>query len=184
MAGKSSIDTLPVDLREAIDRVIRDGRLTIDEIVGYLQSIVPEGVELPSRSAIGRYSKRMKDAMGAYREAQEVAGVWVQKLGENPKGDVGQLLGELLKTVAFQTIGSMSEDPDNKGVDAQDLMFLARAIKDLGSFDRIKFDLAVKLREQASKVIDRVAAEVEKNPEMDRAAMLKRIREEIYGVFE
>jgi hypothetical protein len=35
-------------------------------------------------------------------EAQEIAARCVEKLGENPRGDVGRLLGQMLSTLALE----------------------------------------------------------------------------------
>jgi hypothetical protein len=95
--------------------------------------------------------------MERYRQAQEVAKVWVGRLEENPKGDVGRMLSELLRTVAFSTMDQMGldggEDPEPK-----DIHFLARAIKDLASADKISADreltIRKKAREDAAKAVE------------------------------
>jgi hypothetical protein len=97
--------------------------------------------------------------MEKYRQAQEVAKVWVDKLETEPSGDVARLLPEMLRAVAFQTLSTMGEATDPVG--SQDLMFLAKALKDVSSASRINVDtelLLRKVRDQAKAA----AAEVTK----------------------
>ena len=54
--GRSSVDRLPDTLREAVDQAIADGA-TIDEITARIRA---EGEDC-SRSAVGRYTKNMRD---------------------------------------------------------------------------------------------------------------------------
>ena len=104
MARKSTVAALPKELVDACNGLIRDGR-TIDDILAALQGL---GADV-SRSAVGRYVKSARESMEKYRQAQEVAKVWVDKLEAEPAGDVGRLLPEMLRVVAFQTLTTMGE---------------------------------------------------------------------------
>lgn len=131
MGRRSSIERLPPELAELCHRLIREGR-TIHEITDKLNELDAD----VSSSAVGRYVKSAREQMTRYREAQAVAGQWVAQLGENPSGDVGALLAEMLKTVAFQTMATMAPDegnPDAKPTKPMDIMLLAKAIRDLES---------------------------------------------------
>lgn len=134
MGARSSINRLPKNLADLCHRLIREGR-TIHEITDKLNELDA----VVSKSAVGRYVKSAREQMQRYREAQEVAGQWVAQLGENPKGDVGSLLAEMLKTVAFQSLAEMGDAQGEdvaEGVTApkpMDIMLLAKAIKDLES---------------------------------------------------
>ncbi|WP_374584445.1 DUF3486 family protein [Ideonella dechloratans] len=144
----------PEPIVTQVNQLIRDGH-TIDEIVATLQGM---GADV-SRSAMGRYVKSARESMEKYRQAQEVAKVWVDKLETEPSGDVARLLPEMLRAVAFQTLSTMGEATDPVG--SQDLMFLAKALKDVSSASRINVDtelLLRKVRDQAKAA----AAEVTK----------------------
>jgi len=155
MGRKSAVRRLPPETRDAIDAMIRDGRATIDELVDYLEE-QGEGV---SRSAVGRYKQSMEQSLRRYREAQEVAGVWVAKLGERPGGDVGKMLAEMLKLVAHQTIATMGDE--DAEVKPADIMLLAKAIKDLESSGKLALERELKIRQetarQAAAAVERVA---------------------------
>ncbi|MDE2470352.1 MAG: DUF3486 family protein, partial [Bradyrhizobium sp.] len=54
MGSKSSIVRLAAPVKAAIDAALKNGKLTLEEIIEYLRSEYPSE-RLPSRSALGRY---------------------------------------------------------------------------------------------------------------------------------
>ena len=144
MARKSTIEQLPESVREQVHRLIREGR-TVDEITAKLDELNQE----VSRSSVGRYKQRYERQLERYREAQNVAGILLQDLGQEEGSDVGRLLAEMLKTIAFRTMADMGEDEGNP--DPQDLSFLARTIKDLEQSGKISADRILKVREQVAR---------------------------------
>lgn len=181
----SSIDLLPDDLRDAIDKAIADGRSTIDQILAHLQTIAPPDVDLPSRSALGRYKKREEAALTAMGLALKLGDKYAQKYGEDPKGDVGQLVSQLLKVRIYQSLMSkMEAEPVDD--ESKELALLARATRE-ATESELKSNVLQERRhaqKQCKAALDKVEAEAATNPDMDKSAMLKRIREEIYGVFQ
>lgn len=171
MAGKSSIAKLDPRVKEAVDTAIREGRATIDDIVALVRELGADA----SRSAIGRYKRNAESMMSRYREAQEVAKVWIGKLQTDPEGDVGRLLAEMLRTTAFQTLGDIDE------ASPQDLMFLGKALKDLASAEKLTAERILKVRQEAAKDAAAVAVKEAKGAGLsDDAAEL--IRRKILGV--
>ena len=157
MGRKSTVAALPKELVEACNGLIRDG-CTIDQILQALQTL---GADV-SRSAVGRYVKSARESMDKYRQAQEVAKVWVDKLEAEPSGDVGRLLPEMLRVVAFQTLTNMGESDASVG--AMDVMLLAKALKDIAGTQKTNIDtelLMRKVREETKAKADAAAAEVE-----------------------
>ena len=178
MPRKSTIDQLPDALREALDALIRDGRHTLDDILAHLAQL-NDGAAPVSRSALGRYAQRAEAQMQRYREAQEVAKVWVQKFEADPQGDVARLLPEMLRSVAFQTLGSMSDDED--GATPKDVMMLAAAMKDLASADKLTAERILKIRQEvARKAATEAVKEAKAGGLSDEAA--EAIRQKILGV--
>lgn len=171
MSRQSSIKKLDPRVREAIDAAIREGRATIDGIVVMLAGM---GAEV-SRSAVGRYKQRAETQMQKYREAQEVAKVWIGKLQAEPDGDVGRLLAEMLRTVAFQSIG------DLEAATPEDLMLLAKSLKDLASADKLTADRILKVRQETIKEAAEKAVTVAKAKGLS-AATVAELRKEILGV--
>ena len=182
MGRKSTVAALPKELVEACNGLIRDGH-TIDDILAALRAL---GADV-SRSAVGRYVKSARESMEKYRQAQEVAKVWVDKLEAEPSGDVARLLPEMLRTVAFQTLSTMGEA--DKPAKAMDVMLLAKALKDIAGTQKTNIDTELqlrKLRAETKAKADAAAAEVE---QMTRSAgmseeLVTTIRARILGVGE
>lgn len=151
---KSTITALPSELRETLDRLIREGRFTINEITEHINQL---GADV-SRSAVGRHHVKVTAQMENFAKAREVATAWVQKFGEAPQGDVGQLLIQMLQTVAFQNIGELSGDDGGK-VGPMDLMLLSKALQSMVSAEKTSLERQLKIREETRK---QVLAEVEK----------------------
>lgn len=171
MAGKSSIKQLDPQIKAAVDEAIREGRQTIDDIVSL---IVQMGGEA-SRSSVGRYKLKAEEQMQKYREAQEVAKVWVGKLQQDPEGDIGRLLGEMLRTVAFQTIGDMEAGS------SMDVMLLAKALKDLAGADKLTAERILKVREEAAKEAAEKVTAIAKTKGLTKDTV-EALRAEILGV--
>lgn len=168
---KSSIKQLDPRIRAAVDAAIREDRATIDDIVAIIRELGGDA----SRSAVGRYKQKAEEQMVRYREAQEVAKVWIGKLQTDPEGDVGRLLAEMLRTTAFSTLG------DIDAASPQDIMFLGKALKDLASADKLTADRIMVVRREAAKEAAAVAVKEAKGAGLsDEAADL--IRKKILGV--
>lgn len=139
MGRKSTVAALPKELVEACNALIRDGR-TIDEVLEALRAL---GAPV-SRSAVGRYVKSARESMKKYRQAQEVAKVWMDKVEAEPNGDVGRLLPEMLRVVAFQSLTSMGES--DKPAKPMDVMLLAKAIRDVAGTTKTQLEVERQLR--------------------------------------
>lgn len=178
MARRSSVARLDPRIREAVDGAIRDGRATIDELV----ALIGAAGGAASRSAVGRYKKDFEDSLRRYREAQEVAGRWVQQFRADSDGDVARLLAEMLKTLAFQSLA------ETEVANAKDLMFLSNAVKNLAGVDRIKEEAEARARaamkQAVGAAIERMEAEPAAAPGKIPPEALRRIRAEVYGIVE
>lgn len=172
---KSSIDRLDPRIREAADTLIREGRATIDEIVDQLRGM---GGDV-SRSAVGRYKQRAETQMERFREAQEIAKVWVNKLGSDPNGDVGRLLSEMLKTVAFQVAGQLGESGDD--VAPKEVAHLSMALKNIGHFEKQNLDRELRVRKEVANEAAEKVAEVAKSRGLTPDAV-EAIRRDILGI--
>jgi hypothetical protein len=171
MSRKSSIKQLDPRIKAEVDAAIREDRATIDDIVAIVHALGGDA----SRSAVGRYKQRAEEQMKRYREAQEVAKVWIGKLQTDPEGDVGRLLAEMLRTTAFQTIGDLDAGTP------QDIMFLGKALKDLASADTLTANRIMVVRREAAKEAAVVAVKEAKGAGLsDEAAEM--IRKKILGV--
>lgn len=150
--AKSKIARLDAPIRNEVERCFRDG-CTIDEIVAKLREL---GVADVSRSGVGRWVKNLDEQLKGYREVQEHASAWIAQIGENPHGDVGRLASEILKMVAQRSASEMNANvtPPKAG----DVMFLAKAIKDLETGGKANIEREIRIRQLLK---EEVAAKVE-----------------------
>lgn len=109
----SKIDLLPESIRDQLHQMLRDKRHTQEEIRDAINELIdshnlPEDMQL-SRTGLNRYASRMEQFGAKIRASREMAEIWATKLGSAPTSDVGKLLLEFVKTLAFETSMQMSE---------------------------------------------------------------------------
>lgn len=116
---KSKVNLLPDDIRDALNDFIRSGNMTQEAIREEVNKMIdeaglPDDAKL-SRAGFNRYAKRMEDMGQRLRQSREVAEVWISKLGEAPTSDVGKLLQEFVRTMAFETSMKLMESAEQDG---------------------------------------------------------------------
>ncbi len=128
---RSKIQLLPDELKSQLDKMLRDGRLQQQEILDLVnQKIDSLGLSKATKlssSGLNRYATRLESIGARIREAREVSEAWVAKLGSEPTSDVGKLLQEVVRTMAFDTTTAMSES--GEPVEPKALSQLALAIQ-------------------------------------------------------
>ena len=180
MGKRSSIQALDPRVQEAVNAAVRAGK-TIDEIVTL---IVGEGAEA-SRSAVGRYVKSAREQMRDYTYAQDMAKLWVERMGSEPEGDVARLMPHMLRTLAFQTMSQMQPD-EEKGKTAKpmDLMLLGKAIEHINKAEKTNIEKESKLMElvkaRAQKASENVSKLARKGGLSDEA--IRQIEEQVLGI--
>ena len=128
---RSKVQLLPEQIKTQLDEMLRDGRLEQQEILAVINTAIesrglPDEVKL-SKSGLNRYATRMEGVGSRIRQAREVAETWTAKLGNAPTSEVGKLLQEVVRTMAFDTGMSMSES--GEPVEPKALSQLALAIQ-------------------------------------------------------
>lgn len=116
---KSKIQLLPEEIRSSLNVLIRSGDMTQEDIREAVNQMIveaglPDNAKI-SRSSFNRYAKRMEDMGQRLRQSREVAEVWIGKLGQAPTSDVGKLLQEFVRTMAFETSMKMMEAAEEDG---------------------------------------------------------------------
>jgi len=111
MAQASSIDRLPDDIRDRLQELLRDPRVTQLEATRRINGILEEegASERLSKSAVNRYSRKMDEVGAKLRQSREIAKMWIGKLGTEPQGEVGKLLNEMVRTLAFEATMEMAD---------------------------------------------------------------------------
>ncbi|WP_321392803.1 DUF3486 family protein [Emcibacter sp.] len=126
MPPKSSIKSLDPKIKAELDRLLSQDNMTIDELVGFLQSL---GAEV-SRSAVGRYSQNYKTVASKMKEYKEMATAFANELGTEVESDAHQVIVQMLHTMLMR-VGMQELDRDEPLYDPKDLMFLGSTIKNL-----------------------------------------------------
>lgn len=118
MARQSSIDRLPEGIRESLNDWLRDPQITQQEAVERTEALVEavnegrpevEHIQAPSKSSVNRYAQRMEKVGERLRQSREVAQMWINKLGAKPQGQLGNLVTEMLRSLAFDLALKLQE---------------------------------------------------------------------------
>lgn len=181
MSRPSTIDTLPSDVRERLHAWLRDPGITQTEATARTNALLAE-LDMPervSRSGVNRYSQRMEEVGKRLRESRQVAEMWIAKLGAQPQGQVGHLVNEIVRTMAFEVSMTIQEGEIN----ADSLPGVTKVMKDLAltmqrlekaASDNVKRDDEIR-RQERERVADEVdeAAKSYNGLDRDFAAFLR-----------
>lgn len=130
MPRKSSITRKPDEVRATIEKLIRQGRLTLDEMRDFIAD--KHGEEnTPSRSALGRYTQQQEEMLKKMRAIDAAARVVVEELGESPDDRAGSFLLQSITTLANDaSMRAQTGEGDDKA-SIEDIRKLARMARDL-----------------------------------------------------
>lgn len=159
----SKIDLLPEAIRDQLHTLLRDKRHTQEDIRAAVNELIDEN-GLPddlkiSRTGLNRYASRMETVGAKIREGREIADLWISRLGDAPTSDVGKLLQEFVKSLAFETTMALSET--DKAVEPKALAQLAlvaarieqAAMMSTKREKEIRAAFAAEAAEQAEKLV-------------------------------
>ena len=182
MPKRASIERLPAKIRTAALEAIRDGA-SIDEITETIRDL---GGDV-SRTAVGRYAKKARDAVRRQQEGERFAEIWVRELGERPEGRTGRLALEMLRTTAMHAAFELGESEEK--VPADEINALALALRRIEAAGKSSADRELAIRrmvalEAADKAADAAAKEASAAGVPFSPEALKRIREEVYGIYD
>lgn len=125
-ARKSNITRLPAEQREYIERLLREDRLTLTEMLASIRTKFPTAEV--SRSGLHRYQQPLRELTERMREIDAAARVVVEELGENPDDRAGALLCQSITTLATNAALRAQTDDETS---IEDVRKLARASKDV-----------------------------------------------------
>lgn len=108
----SSIERLPPDILERLQALLRDPRCSQLEATARINAILEEQghPERVSKSAINRYDLKMRKIGERLAQSRAVAEMWIGKLGAAPQGQLGHLINEILRTLAFDMSMQLQDD--------------------------------------------------------------------------
>jgi hypothetical protein len=113
MPKPSTITSLPPDILEQLQALLRDPRVTQLDATRRINAILTEqGQEPVSKSAVNRYSIKMDRIGNKLQQSRAIAEMWIGKLGSEPAGQTGKLLNEVVRNLAFDAAMHMAEDEE------------------------------------------------------------------------
>lgn len=98
MGRKPSVSKLDPEARKHLEKLLRQDRLTLDELLAEMRAKFP-GEQL-SRSGIHRYQASFSELVGRMREIEAASGALVDELGEGVGDKAGALLAQAVTTLA------------------------------------------------------------------------------------
>jgi phage gp37-like protein len=164
---QSKIDLLPKPIKNKLDELLRDNKTSQKSILEVVNLLI-ENAGLSeddklSTSGINRYSSKMETIGHDIRQAREMAEIWVAKLGDQPTGDVSQLLMEMLRTQSFRLLVKANENPDDV-LDPKTIGELALGIQRIEKAAMLNMEKAKEIKKAfataAAEQIDEAAVQV------------------------
>lgn len=183
---QSSIDLLPDEVRDQLNELLRDRRVTQKDAVARINQILDEldHPERLSKSAVNRYAIRMEKIGKRMRESREVADALVGKLGSQPQGQIGNMVNEILRSVSFDLSLNLSDGE----IDEENAPAIVSMLKDL-ALTTMRLEKAANLNVEREKEIrqqamQEAAAAVEKISKKGglTSETVQAIRSEILGI--
>lgn len=121
---RSKISRLPAAQREFIERLLREDRLTLDEMLEAIRAEFPD-TEV-SRAGLHRYGAGLSELTARMREIDRAAEALVGELGEGIGEKSGALLAQAVTTLATN-VAMRAQETEEWDVDA--IRKLAQAAK-------------------------------------------------------
>lgn len=131
---KSKIQQLPDDIRSQLAAMLRSGSMSQKDILAEVNKLIVESGLPPedqiSRTGLNRFFKRTEAAGSRISRAREMAEVLTSKLGDAPTSQIGNLMAENMKTMAFETsMALMEASEDGEMIDIKQFNQLALAMQ-------------------------------------------------------
>jgi hypothetical protein len=129
MPRASTIKRLPSEQRAFLEKLLREDRYTLDEMLKQLSVRFPES-KVPSRSSLGRYSLQVTELAGRMRDIQAAGTALVTELGEDPNDRAGQLLVQAVTTLATHA-ALKATDNEAEDLSIKEIGMLARGARNV-----------------------------------------------------
>lgn len=125
MARKFSIDRLPKEVRDHIEKMVVDNRLTLAEMREQIATTF--GIQhTPAQTPLWRFQQKHKRIVERLAESREVARGIVAEVGEKPDGDQGRAMVEVLSALVMKLLATAASRDD---LDLEEIRHLARVVK-------------------------------------------------------
>lgn len=191
MGKRSSVDALPQEVKDWLMR-LREQGATYDKIVAKLRELDNLAV-VPSRSALHRHIQEAERTKEMVDRQRVVAEAMVKELGEVDDSRVTRgniaMLHAILTRVQQTALDAMMTGDGNIDMSAGEVMQLAKALDHLGKAAKDDVARTVVMRKLAKEEVLRnaeaaVGAAAAGGHAMSGEELLRKIREDIYGIYE
>lgn len=180
MARPSKVDRLPSELKSLIGQLRQDG-CTVDEILAKLREMKPD-IDI-SRSGLHVHVQKKVDAvLDTMNKTRAIAQAVSAKIDSASQTEVARLNVELMHGLIFKLV-TESEDGGDVTIDAKEVSLLSRALRSLNAGSKTMVDMEIKVREEmAKKTVAAAERAIDASGAPDKAELLRRIREDVYGI--
>ncbi|MBR0573695.1 MULTISPECIES: DUF3486 family protein [Pasteurellaceae] len=158
----SKVDLLPPNIKTQLATMLRDKQFSQAEILEEINDLIRDcGLDeslFLSRSGLNRYASRMEKMASKIRQSREIAQVWTKQFGETPQSDIGKLLMETVKTMAFELTLNADDETINDPKFINQLALITNRIEQAQSISdererKIRKEMAQLAAETAEKVV-------------------------------
>jgi Protein of unknown function (DUF3486) len=174
------VSLLPEEIRAWLnEELVRSGFAGYEDLADQL---LAKGYEI-SKSALHRYGQKYEEQLFALREAVEQARGILEVCGDD-EGSLAEAVTMLLYNKSFQALQKI--DVETLELSASSITFLGSMIANLNksSIALKKYRTEVRRKiDDRLKVLEAEAANSEGNDVQPRLDTLRRVREEVYGLF-
>lgn len=178
----SKVDLLPPNIKTQLAVMLRNKQYSQAEILAEINELIRDcglpDTALLSKTGLNRYASRMEKFGAKIRQSREIAEIWTKQLGDTPQTDIGKLLMEAVKTMAFE----LTLNADEMGIkDPKFLNQLALISQRIEQAQSTNYEREQKIRkevlEQAAKAVEDAGKQTGASME-DVAKMVKAV----YGI--
>lgn len=184
MATRSAAERLPDELRKRLIELLQEPSVTQQAVADIINAEAGEPVI--SKSAVNRYAKKMERFAEKNRQARQVAEAYLEKIGGDTRNQLGKVVNEQIRLMAFDLIGEIEDMKENGqavGIDVlTDLIFkVSKGLKELEQAEKLNAERSDAIRKAA---LSEAVAAVETTAKSNglSAETVDRIKKQILGL--
>lgn len=194
----SSVELLPAQVRRLLQELLDNPRITqlqaVEKInaalaelraAGDPDALDPACPEAVSKSALNRYALRMEEVGAKLRQGREVAEAFIARVGAAPQGQMGLLINEMLRGMAFDLSLRLQDadinDPETMTATIDQVKALALAVQRLEQSATINVKRETEIRKQVAADAAEVTEKALAGQGMSRES-IDTIKREILGI--
>jgi hypothetical protein len=176
MPRPSKIDKLPVELKNLIGE-LRQAGASIDEIMGKLRELKPD-IDI-SRTGLGVHIQDLDRMVENMQNSRAVADALAARFGNEPDTRISRASIEMLQSAIMKLMVTS----DGSGLASDELLQLSLAVKSLSAATKSDVETRAKIRrEMADQAVKAAEKAIDASAAPDKAALVQRVRQEIYGL--